>query len=65
MLCLKQQMSEEPTEDDLDEEEFIESSDEQYLNRSDDEQAKVTSLYDVILDCKQATNPANWSMVTA
>jgi len=29
MLCLKQQMSEEPTEDDLDEEEFIESSDEQ------------------------------------
>jgi hypothetical protein len=26
MLCLKQQMSEEPTEDDLDEEEFIESS---------------------------------------
>jgi hypothetical protein len=29
MLCLnKQQMSEEPTEDNLDEEEFIESSDE-------------------------------------
>ena len=26
MLCLKQHMSEEPTEDDLDEEEFIESS---------------------------------------
>jgi hypothetical protein len=35
MLCLKQQMSDEPTEDDLDEEEFIESSliYEQYLNR--------------------------------
>jgi len=26
MLCLNQQMSEEPTEDDVDEEEFIESS---------------------------------------
>jgi len=29
MLCLEQQISEEPTEDDLGEEEFIESSDEQ------------------------------------
>jgi hypothetical protein len=36
-------MSEEPTDDDLDEEEFIESSDEQYLNRSDDEQAMLTN----------------------
>jgi hypothetical protein len=34
MLCLKQQMSEEPTEEDLQEEEFIESSSNNTLNRN-------------------------------